>query len=277
MTHTDLAIELAKDHTKAAHYLELGAYLLAVQETEEYRTLGYDSFASFVTKEFTNSRNAYRAMKIFNEVTRLNLVSSDLHQASTTDLRRVIETSLKDNDKRQLLLQSGKLTKREFIDGVEKATIKPKVVSEIDPAMFTWVNTKVSSTTKSGVIDRAFELIRREYGNAYSSTGVRKDISDGKVLELLCAEKLNGAVGGKWPLALTEKGLINFNIKILRDAKEKTVLSAFRLINWQYAFEFGGIAPDYTWKESVRDGQILRLLCLDKLKESAGGARNDGD
>ena len=104
--------------------------------------------------------------------------------------------------------------------------------------------------------------MRREYGDAYSGVGVRNDISDGKVLELLCADRLAQGEFGPWatvkPLTILDSFV--FNIKVLKDAKENTIIPAFELIARRYDSLTNQIAKKY--------GQILTILCLEKLNEA---------
>ena len=182
--------DLLEDKDNAAQCALFGVKLIHIKEESIYRDLGYNSFVEFTEEEASNPREFFRYMALAQTLTNFSISPMHLCNCRMTDVRRILETPLTEENRKMILLHAPNMTSQEIRKDLRKLSIKPPN-TEIDQAMFSWFNTKICAVTKTGVIDRAFELVRREYGNAYSATGLRKDISDGKVLELLCADELN--------------------------------------------------------------------------------------
>lgn len=174
--------------------LDFGEALVYAADNECYRDKGYDNFEAYAKENLKlGSRNIYYVMKIVREAKRLGITRNQLRLVGVSNLRQVLGSNLTDKQKLVLLENcvSG-LSTTECKAAVKALEGKIPTEAPVKDELLTWMNIKILRAAKEDTVKPAFDKVRRLYGDAHKIFGVPQDISDGKALEMICADYLSG-------------------------------------------------------------------------------------
>lgn len=179
------------DELTLAKMLDVGDLLVECKDRKCYAILGYDSYERYQLETLgVQARVTQYLTRISRECKRLNISRAALLKCKFSCLKIIFSTaSVTDEQKVQLVARAPKWTFTHCRDEVNKLNPQKATYGESDD-LFAWFNIKVLRDNRTEVIEPAFEKMRKQCGDAFNSFGTRIEVSNGKILELMCAEKL---------------------------------------------------------------------------------------
>lgn len=167
------------------NFLALCDVLLEIQEKKYFHTYGFQNFASFIERGSgldISARTAYSYLSIIKKANQLGISRARLNIVSISKLKEIfsLDPILYGQEIKDLLMKAVTLKLAE----VKREVQYLKTADGEEPTVYMTI--KIEQSVK-GVIDTAFEFMRRSYGGTFTE-GDEIDISDSKCIELICLE-----------------------------------------------------------------------------------------
>jgi hypothetical protein len=164
------------------NFIRLCDLLLEVQENKYFHAWGFARFSDWVERGSNldiSSRTAYSYLSIVKKANQLGISRARLNIVSISKLKEIfsLDALIYGDEIKDLLTQAVTLKLTE----VKKAVAWLKQADGEEPTVFMTI--KIEESVKK-VLDEAFELARRNYGNTVTS-GDEVEISDSRCVEIL--------------------------------------------------------------------------------------------
>jgi hypothetical protein len=167
--------------------LTLGELLSEAKRDNHPQQLGYDNYGAWLeaTGLDLKERQSYYLIGIVDKAKTLDIPRQKLLASKMSKLKEIftLNPETQGDAIRELVDKSVSLKLEEIQDAVQNKK------GQEGQERFTWRNFKVSESVAETVVDPAVERCKAEYGDTIDSqTGEVRDISDGRALELICAD-----------------------------------------------------------------------------------------
>lgn len=188
----DIVVQLKSlKSSLVVNLLHMGDLLLEVKQNNYHLTLGYTDFQEWLDDAALDMKisQAYYLMRIVSKAAALEIPRPELEACNISALKEIASLSVDTQaDKIRELVEYAKdhsaAETKEEVDKIKLAE---------GQELYTLKGFRVPVSVVENVIDPALEQFRLEYGQTIDSeSGDVIEISDGKVLELIFVDWLNG-------------------------------------------------------------------------------------
>ena len=191
--------DIIKDTNK--HTFDLGELLYEVKKNKYYLKLGFDTFSSYGKSLDLRITKLYYLSKIAETAEGAGIPRSVYEPVGTAKLRLISKIDLFDKDGKAVMY--GDLTMAECVKGlVEKAKdlsleevqqVVEKLRGKTGDDAIVWLNIGITKAARE-IVRQAIELMKLNIGTVgQDEDGKHVDASDGRAIELICADYLSGA------------------------------------------------------------------------------------
>ena len=191
--------DIIKDTNK--HTFNLGELLYEVKKNKYYLKLGFDTFSSYGKSLDLRITKLYYLSKIAETAEGVGIPRSVYEPVGTAKLRLISKIDLFDKDGKAVMY--GDLTMAECVKGLfEKAKdlsleevqqVVEKLRGKTGDDAIVWLNIGITKAARE-IVRQAIELMKLNIGTVgQDEDGKHVDASDGRAIELICADYLSGA------------------------------------------------------------------------------------
>lgn len=172
--------------------LIMGDLLLEVKQNNYHIIAGYSDFQSWLDASRLDIKisQAYYLMRIVSKANALDIPRSQLEACNITALKEIASLDVdKQADEIRTLVEEAAGASGSEVENKVNA-IKVANGQEI----YTLKGFRIPNSVLEGVVEPAIEQVRMQYGQTIDGeTGEYIEISDGKALEMICADFLAGS------------------------------------------------------------------------------------
>lgn len=166
--------------------LFLGELLSEAKRDEHYVVLGHGSFRSWLeAAELDMSETqAYYLARIVDKARQLGIPREQLAASKISKLKEIftLDSETQADQIKQLVSDSSHLDLNQIREQVQAARV------DDGEERLTWRNFRLTES-QAAIVDQAVNRVKEEYGNTIDSeTQELVDISDGRAMELICAD-----------------------------------------------------------------------------------------
>jgi hypothetical protein len=195
--------DIIKDTNK--HTFDLGELLYEAKKNKYFLKLGFDTFGDYGKSLDLKITKLYYLAKIAETMEGAGVSRVEYEPVGTAKLRLIAKINLFDKEGNAVMY--GDLTMAECVKGlVEKAKdlsleevqqVVEKLRGKTGDDAIVWLNIGVTKAARE-IVRQAIELMKLNIGTvAQDEDGKHVDASDGRAIELICADYLSGAPEAK--------------------------------------------------------------------------------
>lgn len=170
---------------------DLAELLAEARKNAYHQDYGFSRFGEWVEQGSgldMSERTAYYLVRLIENAKELGIPRSQLRAAKMSKLKEIfaLDHHVHGDAMRQLVGECQYLPLLEVRERINKI----KAVEGVEP--YVYVTLKIPKSVKEQTVDPAFELVRRQYGDARDPlTGEVMDVSDSKCIEFICTNYIN--------------------------------------------------------------------------------------
>ena len=176
-----------------SNFLSMGDLLLEVKQNNYHVVLGYENFQEWLDASMLDIRisQAYYMMRIVSKAAYLDIPRAELEQCTISGLKEI--ASLDEDSQGDKIKELVEYAKTHSAKDTTKQVDRIKL--ESGQELYTLKAFRVPNIVLEEVIEPAIERMQLEYGQTIDSeSGDVIEISDGKALEMICANYLSGSL-----------------------------------------------------------------------------------